>query len=89
MTVIMVSEDDHGTIAVAKNYACAIAFLVNDGWIYKGLEIIKEDDTITTIYEDLGGDYINVLLKWDIDTFARYFEGIFRLTVEEIYEEIL
>lgn len=89
MTVIMVSEDNHGTIAVAKNYACAIAFLVNDGWIWKGLEIVKEDDTITTIHEDLGEDYISILLEWDIDTFERYFEGIFYLTVEEIYEEIL
>lgn len=89
MTVIMVSEDNHGTIGIAKDYACAIAFLVRDGWIWKGLEIVKEDDTITTIYEDLGEDYISILLDWDIDTFERYFEGIFYLIVEEIYEEIL
>jgi hypothetical protein len=89
MTVIMVSEDNHGTIAVAKNYACAIAFLVRNGWIWKGLEIVKEDDTITTIYEDLGEDYISILLEWDIDAFERYFEGIFYLKVEKIYEEIL
>lgn len=89
MTVIMVSEDNHGTIGIAKNYACAIAFLVKNGWIWKGLEIVKEDDTITTIYEDLGEDYISILLEWDIDTFERYFEGIFYLAVEEIYEEIL
>lgn len=89
MTVIMVSEDNHGTIGIAKNYACAIAFLVRNGWIWRGLEIVKEDDTITTIYEDLGEDYISVLLEWDIDTFERYFEGIFYLKVEKIYEEIL
>jgi hypothetical protein len=89
MTVIMVSEDNHGTIGIAKDYACTIAFLVRDGWIWKGLEIVKEDDTITTIYEDLGEDYISILLEWDIDTFERYFEGIFYLTTEEIHEEIL
>lgn len=89
MTVIMVSEDNHGTIGIAKNYACAIAFLVKNGWIWKGLEIVKEDDTITTIYEDLGENYISTLLEWDIDAFERYFDGIFYLTVEKIYEEIL
>jgi hypothetical protein len=89
MTVIMVSEDNHGTIGIAKNYACAITFLVRNGWIWRGLEIVKEDDTITTIYEDLGENYISTLLEWDIDAFERYFEGIFYLTVEKIYEEIL
>ena len=89
MTVIMVSEDNHGTIAIAKNYACAIAFLVKNGWIWENLEIIKDDDTVTTICEDLGENYVSIILDWDIDTFERYFEGIFYLTVEKIYEEIL
>ena len=89
MTAIVINEDNHGMIGLAKECSDAIKYLVINGWIWGYIEIVKEDGTITTIREDLGENYLDVISKWSIHKFNEYFEGIFYLRKEEIFEEIL
>ena len=86
-TVVLIEEDNHGQIGVAKDYPSAIDFLVNQGWLDESFEVwVDNEDYLTqTIKEDLGEEWKEVVLSWDIETFSNYFEGCLYLTIEEVY----
>ena len=86
-TVVLIEEDNHGLIGVAKDYPSAIVFLVNENWLDGKFEVwVDNEDYLTqTIKEDLGEEWKEVVLSWDIETFSNYFEGYFYLTIEEVY----
>ena len=86
-TVVLIKEDNHGQIGVAKDYPSAIDFLINQGWFDESFEVwVDNEDYLTqTIKEDLGEEWKEVVLSWDTETFNTYFEGYFYLTIEDVY----
>ena len=86
MRVVTIEEDNHGMIGIAKTYADAVHFLVNDSWLGAFTEIYCGDEVYKTVIEDLGEDWLAVMLDWSIEKFCEYFEGLFYLDSVEVYE---
>ena len=86
MRVVTIEEDNHGQIGIAKTYADAVHFLVNDGWLSALTEIYCGDEVYKTVIDDLGEDWLAVMLDWSIEKFCEYFEGLFYLDSVEVYE---
>ena len=86
MRVITIEEDNHGQIGIAKTYADAVHFLVNDSWLGALTEIYCGDEVYKTVIEDLGEDWLAVILNWSMEKFCEYFEGCFYLNSVEVYE---
>ena len=86
MRVITIEEDNHGQIGIAKTYADAVHFLVNDSWLSALTEIYCGDEVYKTVLEDLGEDWLAVMLDWSMEKFCEYFAGLFYLDSVEVYE---
>ena len=87
MTVILVNEDNHGLLTVAKDYKSAIKFLIGDRWIEESTEIWNEDDTYSRLDELLGEDAFDIITeKWNINSFNTFWNGSFFLNEVEVYE---
>ena len=86
MRVVTIEEDNHGQIGIAKTYADAVHFLVNDEWLSAFTEIYCGDEIFKPVIEDLGEDWFAEILDWSIEKFCEYFEGCFYLNNVEVYE---
>lgn len=86
MRVVTIEEDNHGMIGIAKTYADAVHFLVNDSWLGALTEIYCGDEVYKTVIEDLGENWLAVILNWSMEKFCEYFEGLFYLDSVEVYE---
>jgi hypothetical protein len=87
MTIILVNEDNHGLLTVAKDYKSAIKFLIDNGWIKESTEIWHEDGTYRRLDEFFGEDVLDIITeKWDIDSFNTFWDGSFFLNEVEVYE---
>ena len=86
MRVVTIEEDNHGQIGIAKTYADAVHFLINDGWLSALTEIYCGDEVYKTVIEDLGENWLAVMLDWSMGKFCEYFEGCFYLNSVEVYE---
>ena len=73
-------------IGIAKTYADAVYFLVNNDWLSALTEIYCGDEVYKTVIEDLGEDWLAVILDWSMKEFCGYFEGCFYLDSVEVYE---
>ena len=86
MRVVTIEEDNHGQIGIAKTYEDAVHFLINDGWLSALTEIYCGDEVYKTVIEDLGENWLAVMLDWSMEKFCEYFEGCFYLSNVEVYE---
>lgn len=87
MTVILVNEDSHGLLTVAKDYKSAIKFLINNRWIEESMEVWNEDGTYSHLDELLGEDALDIITeKWDTDSFNTFWNGSFFLNEVNVYE---
>ena len=87
MTVILVNEDNHGLLTVAKDYKSAVKFLIDDKWIEESTEIWNEDDTYSRFDELLGENAFDIITeKWNINSFNTFWNGSFFLNEVEVYE---
>jgi len=87
MTVILVNEDSHGLLTVAKDYKSAIKFLIDNGWIKESMEVWNEDGTYSRLDELLGEDAFDIITeKWDIGSFNTFWDGSFFLNEVNVYE---
>ena len=87
-TVVLIEEDNHGQIGVAKDYPSAIDFLVNQNWLDDNYEVwVDNEISLTfTIAEHLGEDWqILIRDEWNTEEFNNFFEGSFYLTIEDVY----
>ena len=86
--VIVINEESHGFIGVAKDMKSAFQYLLSKNWITKTevfiidevayyLEELREKYEQTTLLDTL-------LLLWDID--EDLFDGLFYFSKEEIFE---
>lgn len=89
MKVILINEDNHGLIGVAKTYKDAVMFLINDHWLTDHTEVFTSDYSFETawICEVLGEDWVDVIRdEWTINTFNDYFCDSFMLNEEEVID---
>ena len=86
MRVVTINEDNHGMIGIAKTYADAVHLLVNDCWLSAFTEIYCGDGVYKTVIEDLGENWLAVMLDWSMVKFCEYFAGLFYLDSVEVYE---
>jgi hypothetical protein len=88
MTVIIINEDNHGMIGVAKNYESAVKFLINGYWIEDNSEICDGEDSWIKLIDYFGEDWIDkMVLDWDINHFNNFWDGSFYLNEIEVYEK--
>lgn len=87
MTVVMIDEENHGIIAVAKDFESAKDFLINEHWIDEDLEIFLYDkmenwDTIKNVF---GEDWETKIRAMSEEEFEETFENMFYLYEREVY----
>lgn len=71
--VIVIEEENHGFIAVAKSYNHAVRWLIKEQWITEDSYASK--DKMLTVKERFGDDWQNVLLSFSLDDFNDRFFG--------------
>ena len=80
MNIVIIHEDNHGVLGVAKDYDSAIDFLVQNQWLTTDVEVLNSIEEFVPIKE-LGLD-IETIRSWDIEAFNDFFDGIFYLDVD-------
>lgn len=86
-TVVLIEEDNHGLIGVAKDYTSAVIFLIKKGWLDENYEVwVDNEDGLTkTIKELLGEEWKEVVFSWSLEKFNEFFDGSFYLNIEKVY----
>lgn len=87
MKVIMINEECHGFLALAKDVRSAVNYLVDNNWL-DGRVMVEtgEEDIVVPIIERLGENWLEQMLVWDVDTFNDFFYNIFTLSWEKVRE---
>lgn len=89
MTVILVNEDNHGLIAIAKNYDCAVRFLLDNDWLDDGVYLSDPESELGcdhSIIEVLGDNWDSrVRNEFDMKKFNAVFDGLFYLNEVEVF----
>ena len=85
MTVILIHEDNHGLLGVAKDYKSAIDYLIQNQWLNIDTEIYNtEKDTFNSLRElKITIDNIRAL---GIDKFNELFDGVLYLDIDNVWE---
>lgn len=87
-TVVLINEESHGLIGIAKDYESALLYLFNDPWIDDRTEVCVGDDehlhNWAKVSEVLGEDWRDKIMGWDIPNFNDFWEGSFYLSTEEV-----
>ena len=83
MNVIVISEDEHGMIGIAKDYESAIDFLIKEDWLNSEFEIVNNDDNCVSL-KDLNMS-IDDIKQMGIDEFNKFFEGCFYLDIDTVW----
>lgn len=87
MKVIMINEECHGFIALAKDVRTAVNYLVDNHWLDERTMVeIEGEDFEIPIIERLGENWLEQMLTWDVDTFNDFFYNIFTLSWEKVKE---
>lgn len=83
MNIIIIHEDNHGVLGVAKDYDSAINCLLQNHWLSADTEILNSIEEWVSLKE-LGLD-IGTIRKWDIEAFNDFFDGNFYLEVDFLW----
>lgn len=83
MNIIIIHEDNHGVLGVAKDYDSAINFLVESQWLTTDVAVLNSIGELVPLKE-LGLD-IETIRSWDIEAFNDFFDGIFYLDVDFLW----
>lgn len=86
-TAVVIYEDNHGMVGLAVDYESAIDFLVLNNWLSPTMELFLEDNSLSTIEEDLGENWLQLIRLWPMKEFNNYFDGLLYLDVERIYDK--
>jgi hypothetical protein len=86
-TAVVIYEDNHGMVGLAVDYESAIDFLVLNEWLSPTMELLLEDNSLSTIEEDLGENWLQLIRLWTMKEFNNYFDGLLYLDVERIYDK--
>ena len=85
-TVIVIKEENHGVIGIAKDYKNAIYFLIDNDWLTAESDIFYNDSwcPINLVF---GEHWQDKILALDFDEFCELFDGCIYLEEEEIFEK--
>ena len=91
MTVIIIEEESHGGIGVAKDMESAFQYLVYTKWITENTQFLEpnpdcpdEFHYLGDIMKDLDRNIVDTLMfLWKCD--PEYFDGSFYFTEAEVY----
>ena len=83
MNVIVINEEDNGTIGIAKDYESAIDFLFQEDWLNSEFEIVDNYDNCVSL-KDLNIS-IDDIKQIGIDEFNKFFEGCFYLYIDTVW----
>jgi len=86
MKVVAVYEDNHGMIAIVKNYQAGVRYLLNNEWIDDTTEMQDEDNRYHMITDFLGADWRQQMFSWGIDKFNTLMDGQFCMMEVDVYE---
>ena len=86
-TAVVIYEDNHGMIGLAVDYESAIEFLVSNNWLEPTTELLLDDNSLSTVEEDLGENWLQLIRLWPMKVFNNYFDGVFYLDIKNIYEK--
>lgn len=80
MTIIIIGEDNHGFIGVAKDVRTAIEWLIDKAWITPYFEM----SDYKTLRNFFGSNWAERLMAMSLDEFNDLFDGSFLLTKEKV-----
>ena len=87
MKVILVNEDNHGLLTVAKDYKAALDYLLDNHWIHDDTAIWDERvNWWVELKYAQGEDWFDDMCRWSINEFNDYWDGSFYLDEIEVYE---
>ena len=70
MTIVVINEENHGLLGVARDYISAIDFLVRDGWLDQSTKMWDERrNEWVSLEKSFGSNWVSVISKWSIDAF--------------------
>ena len=87
-TVVLIEEDNHGQIGVAKDYPSAIDFLINQHWLNDEYQVWVDNESALNVplVEHLGKSWQTIIKdEWNTEEFNNFFDGSFYLTIEDVY----
>lgn len=83
MDIVIIYEENHGTIGVAESLASAIDYLIRDKWVTEKTEIYIDDyGNLETLKEQ--NISLDKVRTFDLKTFNKIFEGNFYLEVDKL-----
>lgn len=83
-TIIVIGEDNHGTIGYAANVYSAIKFLITESWIDENTEIDELGTTVKEYFEYFDTDWETNLPNLSLERFNEFFCDRFLLTEEDV-----
>lgn len=86
-TAVVIYEDNHGMVGLAVDYESAIDFLVSNEWLLPTTELLLDDNSISTVEEDLGENWLQLIRLWPMKVFNNYFDGLLYLSIKNIYDK--
>lgn len=78
--VIIVFEENHGLLGIAKNYGRAINLLVEDDWL--DLDCLEYDECSSFLEH---GITLEKVKKMSLEEFNELFDGYFHLVLEKVH----
>lgn len=88
MKVLLVHEENHGVVGVAKDINSAVSFLITEGWLHEETAIwydYKDGIAWKPIKEAYGKDWEDFLRSLTIELFNNVWEDCFYLKEVEIF----
>jgi hypothetical protein len=83
--VILIGEDNHGYIGVARNYKRAVEFIIDSEWIDRDFEVLWKGEYIP-ISVALGEDWKEKLLNnYNVDSFNELTNYYIQFEVQDLY----
>lgn len=86
MKVVAVYEDNHGMVAIAKNYQAGVRYLLNNEWIDETTEMQDEDNRYHLLADFIGANWREQMFSWGIDMFNSLMGDQFSMVEVEVYE---
>ena len=84
MTVIVICEECHGDIGIAKDFEHAIDFLIHKDWLNNFTDIYKDGEW-RAVKDIFGSGWERIIKNMNIDSFNESFEDRFLLGEVKVY----
>lgn len=84
MTIILIHEDNHGLLGVAKDYESAIDCLIQNQWLNIDTEVYSTEKEEYTSLRELKMT-IGDIRALGIDKFNELFDGVLYLDIDAVW----